>query len=269
MKIFGFPLSPFVRKVAVAAREKGLDYELDPGAIRTQPSEEFLKVSPFGKIPAMSDGDFCLADSTAIVTYLDAKYPEPALLPAEPTGARAGDLVRGSQRHRADPRRGADRGQPLPAAEDLRHRRRRRGRPGGRGGAAQAARLSRGRSWATAAGSTAISAIGDISLACTIKTLGYAGWSLDPATLSQARPPGMRGCARAPHGSRLRRRRSAGLRRARWLVANLCGQVEQVDEALRQRAIAFEHDALLRQLLGRQACRRIARQAAGRPGHGR
>ena len=30
MKLFGFPLSPFVRKVAVAAAEKGLDHEWEP-----------------------------------------------------------------------------------------------------------------------------------------------------------------------------------------------------------------------------------------------
>jgi glutathione S-transferase len=83
VKIYGFPLSPFVRKAGVVATEKGLDFEWEP----TNPqagSEEFLKASPFSKIPAMQDGDFLLADSTAIATYLDAQYPEPPLLPAEP-----------------------------------------------------------------------------------------------------------------------------------------------------------------------------------------
>ena len=83
MKLYGFPLSPFVRKVAVAAAEKGLDYEWilsNPN----EPTEEFLAVSPFRKIPGFADGDFKLADSTAISVYLDAKYPEPPLIPAEP-----------------------------------------------------------------------------------------------------------------------------------------------------------------------------------------
>jgi glutathione S-transferase len=83
MKIYGFPLSPFVRKVVVAVKEKGLDAELVPSN-PNQPDEEFAAASPFRKIPAFRDGDFTLADSTAIVTYLDAKYPEPALLPAAP-----------------------------------------------------------------------------------------------------------------------------------------------------------------------------------------
>ena len=82
MKIYGFPLSPFVRKVLVAVQEKGLEAEIVPTNPQ-QPDDEFLACSPFSKIPAMDDGGFRLADSTAIVTYLDAKFPEPALLPAE------------------------------------------------------------------------------------------------------------------------------------------------------------------------------------------
>ena len=82
MKIYGFPLSPFVRKVLVAVQEKGVDAEIVP-TNPSQPDDEFLACSPFSKIPAMDDGGFKLADSTAIVTYLDAQYDGPALLPAE------------------------------------------------------------------------------------------------------------------------------------------------------------------------------------------
>ena len=83
MKIYGFPVSPFVRKVQVVAQEKGLDAEIVPSN-PMQPEEEFLACSPYRKIPAMDDGGFRLADSTAIAVYLDAKYPEPALLPTDP-----------------------------------------------------------------------------------------------------------------------------------------------------------------------------------------
>lgn len=82
MKVFGFPLSPFVRKVHVVAAEKGIDIEMvlgNPG----QPSAEFLAASPFRKIPALQDGDFTLADSTAIVTYFDALKPEPPIAPGD------------------------------------------------------------------------------------------------------------------------------------------------------------------------------------------
>ena len=83
MKIYGFPLSPFVRKVIVVAHEKGIEAEVVP-ANPMQPTEEFLAASPYGKIPAIDDDGFRLADSTAIAVYLDAKHPNPPLLPADP-----------------------------------------------------------------------------------------------------------------------------------------------------------------------------------------
>jgi glutathione S-transferase len=83
MKIFGFPVSPFVRKTVVTACEKGLDFELIPSN-PMQPDEEFLAASPYRKIPAFQDGSFRLADSTAIAIYLDAKFPSPPLLPTDP-----------------------------------------------------------------------------------------------------------------------------------------------------------------------------------------
>ena len=82
MKVFGFPLSPFVRKVHLVATEKGIAVETVLGN-PASPSPEFLAASPFRKIPALQDGDFTLADSTAIVTYFDALQPEPPMLPGD------------------------------------------------------------------------------------------------------------------------------------------------------------------------------------------
>ncbi|MGV3513415.1 MAG: glutathione S-transferase family protein [Novosphingobium sp.] len=80
MKLYGAMLSPFVRKVAVVLTEKGIPYDLGRGGPgSTDP--EFLACSPLGKIPAIDDGGFQLADSTAIAIYLDAQYPEPRLIP--------------------------------------------------------------------------------------------------------------------------------------------------------------------------------------------
>lgn len=82
MIIHGASVSPFVRKAAAFAKEKGLDVELR-AAMPGSPDAEFRKMSPFGKIPAFSDGDFCMSDSSAIVHYLEAKHPAPALIPTE------------------------------------------------------------------------------------------------------------------------------------------------------------------------------------------
>jgi glutathione S-transferase len=89
MILYGAPVSPFVRKVLAFAAEKGLPLELVPVGLGDQ-NPDFLACSPFRKMPGFTDGDFSISDSTAIVTYLDAKYPEHLLIPADPANrARA------------------------------------------------------------------------------------------------------------------------------------------------------------------------------------
>ncbi len=83
MILYGSPLSPFVRKTMAYLAEKGLAYEHTPIGLGSK-DPAFLAASPFSKIPGFSDGDFSISDSTAIITYLEAKHPEPPLIPAEP-----------------------------------------------------------------------------------------------------------------------------------------------------------------------------------------
>ena len=93
MIVYGSSLSPFVRKVMVFAAEKGLAPDLTAGGFGSG-GDDFAEASPFGKMPALRDPgadagkDFCISDSTAIVTYIEAKHPAPALIPADPV-ARA------------------------------------------------------------------------------------------------------------------------------------------------------------------------------------
>jgi glutathione S-transferase len=85
MIIYGSSMSPYVRKVVAFAAEKGMDFELKPtGEAPGHPGPDFLEASPLRKMPALRDGDFTLADSSAIVHYLEAKQAEPALIPREP-----------------------------------------------------------------------------------------------------------------------------------------------------------------------------------------
>jgi glutathione S-transferase len=85
MQVFGGLPSPYVRKVAVVLEEKGLAWDY----VSTSPNSDdptFRAISPFGKIPGFTDGDYGLCDSTAIVAYLEARYPQRPVLP---TDARA------------------------------------------------------------------------------------------------------------------------------------------------------------------------------------
>lgn len=83
MKIFGTPTNPQVRKVLVCAAEKGIVADLEVVS-RRRPSVEFLTASPFEQMPAMANGDFLLSGSRSILRYLEAKFPEPSLVPTEP-----------------------------------------------------------------------------------------------------------------------------------------------------------------------------------------
>jgi glutathione S-transferase len=82
MILYGSSLSPYTRKVLAYAGEKGIELDLQPTGFPNQ-SQEFLEASPFRKMPALRDGDYKLADSSAIIHYLEAKHPEPRLIPSD------------------------------------------------------------------------------------------------------------------------------------------------------------------------------------------
>ena len=83
MIVYGSLVSPFVRKLLGFLGEKGLDFELKGVGIG-DPDPGFRAASPLAKMPAIDDDGFLLADSSAIIHYLEAKYPEPVLIPADP-----------------------------------------------------------------------------------------------------------------------------------------------------------------------------------------
>ena len=85
MIVYGSSLSPFVRKTLAFAAEKGIEVEVKPVGLNS-PDPDFAACSPFRKMPAFRDGDFTISDSSAIIAYLDAKFPEPPLVPTEAKG---------------------------------------------------------------------------------------------------------------------------------------------------------------------------------------
>jgi len=69
MKLYGAPLSPYVRKVLFLLHELGLDFEHESVPPRDT-GEAFRRCSPLGRIPGFADGDFRTWDSSAISHYL-------------------------------------------------------------------------------------------------------------------------------------------------------------------------------------------------------
>ncbi len=82
--IIGAPMSNFVRCVRMACHEKGVGYDL---VVARPHSPEVLAISPTGKIPAFRHGALALFETRAICGYIDAAFPGPKLIPADPTQA--------------------------------------------------------------------------------------------------------------------------------------------------------------------------------------
>jgi glutathione S-transferase len=81
----GIPLSVHTRKAVVTAILKKMDYKFDVviPVIPDNPPANWSTLSPTGLIPVLQDGDFALADSTAICLYLEKKQPSPSVLPGD------------------------------------------------------------------------------------------------------------------------------------------------------------------------------------------
>ena len=88
IKLYHFPQSSNSRKVRIALIEKGLEFErvLIDLPKKEQKNTDYLKINPFGQVPALDDEGFIVYDSTIINEYLEDEYPYPALLPKDSDG---------------------------------------------------------------------------------------------------------------------------------------------------------------------------------------
>jgi glutathione S-transferase len=85
MKLYSTSLSNNGKRVRICAAELGIPLEQMPfdftrGDAR---APEYLKMNPTGKVPTLSDGDFSLFESAAIIWYLAAQGEANPLRPAD------------------------------------------------------------------------------------------------------------------------------------------------------------------------------------------
>jgi glutathione S-transferase len=78
--------SPFAWRVMLTLEVKGLAYEskLLEFSKEEHKTPAYLKLNPRGKVPTLKDGDYLLYESLAIMSYLDRRYPDPALFGKTP-----------------------------------------------------------------------------------------------------------------------------------------------------------------------------------------
>lgn len=84
--LHGFPASNYYNKVKLALLEKNVPFT-EATAHPVKLDADVLAASPLGKIPFITTLQGTLCESQAIVDYLEAAYPTPALLPADPFAA--------------------------------------------------------------------------------------------------------------------------------------------------------------------------------------
>jgi glutathione S-transferase len=82
----GFSVSNYYNKVKFALLEKGVPFTEELTKTGSK-DETVLACSPLGKIPFIRTEHGALCESQAILDYLEAAYPNPPLLPADPWAA--------------------------------------------------------------------------------------------------------------------------------------------------------------------------------------
>ena len=79
--LHGMPQSTYVRTARMVCEEKAIAYELDPA----MPGDmKGRGLHPFGRIPAMTQGEIRLFETAAIACYLDRAFGGPTLQPEDP-----------------------------------------------------------------------------------------------------------------------------------------------------------------------------------------
>jgi maleylacetoacetate isomerase len=88
MKLYTYFRSSAAFRTRIALNIKGIAYESAPIEMRAPAAAhrapEFLAINPQGLVPALEHDGATIAQSLAIIEYLNETHPDPPLLPASP-----------------------------------------------------------------------------------------------------------------------------------------------------------------------------------------
>src|SRR5215212_4899634 len=83
---------PYCARVRIVLSEKGIEYETVEVDLDDRPAWIYEK-NPLGRVPVIEEDTFVLPESAVINEYLDERYPEPALWPADAAARAFGRLL--------------------------------------------------------------------------------------------------------------------------------------------------------------------------------
>jgi glutathione S-transferase len=84
--LHGSPISNYYNKVKLALLEKGVPFTESLAATHST-DEAILGASPLGKIPFITTEQGALCESQPLLEWIEATWPQPPLLPADPFAA--------------------------------------------------------------------------------------------------------------------------------------------------------------------------------------
>ncbi len=83
--LHGYRYSVYVRIVCLVLAEKGVAHErVEVNPFAADMPAEYLRLHPFGRVPALVHDGFALYETGAITRYVDRAFPGPALQPTDP-----------------------------------------------------------------------------------------------------------------------------------------------------------------------------------------
>ena len=74
---------PYCARARIALAEKGVEFEALEIDLNDRP-EWIYEKNPTGRVPVVEEDAWILPESSVIMEYLEERYPEPPLLPADP-----------------------------------------------------------------------------------------------------------------------------------------------------------------------------------------
>lgn len=83
---------PYCARVRIVLAEKGVPYDPVEIDLSDRPAWLYEK-NPVGKVPVLEEDGWILPESAVIAEFLNERYPEPPLWPAEPGERAAGRLL--------------------------------------------------------------------------------------------------------------------------------------------------------------------------------
>jgi glutathione S-transferase len=82
-RLYNTQRCPYARRTRIVLYEKRVDFDVHEVDLSNK-SEEFLSVSPYGKVPVLAVNGISLYESNVVNEYLDEVHETPRLMPENP-----------------------------------------------------------------------------------------------------------------------------------------------------------------------------------------